>query len=103
MASVMNVRESKGFCDEAYAQLSDMKKKIIEIRDRSGGERSKEMGGMFGRHLTELADEIDWKIQILAHSCAYDWQGSADYENDVQVSAEEKTADKEFSPGYLGG
>jgi len=105
MASVMNVKESKGFCDEVYTRLTDMKEKIIELKDRSitespGGDIE---GGMFGRHLSELVDQIDWKLQILSHSCSVDWKGSADYAETAQVNTTEKSRDIEFSPGYVGG
>ncbi len=103
MASVLNVKESKGFCDEVFTQLIDMKKKILELKNRSsaGGMQKDNDGGKFGRHLGELADEIDWRLQILSHSCSHDWAGSVDYEG-AQVEAE-KSKDVDFSPGYLGG
>lgn len=105
MASVMNVKESKGFCDEVYTQLADMKEKIIELKGRSVAESpGKDIeGGMFVRHLGELADQIDWKLQILSHSCPVDWKGSADYPETAQVNTTEKSGDIESSPGYLGG
>ena len=105
MASLMNVKESKGFCDEVYTTLAGMKEKIIELQGRSVAiSPGKDIeGGMFGRHLTELADQIDWKLQILAHSCPVDWKGSADYEDIAEVSAIEKSGDLEISPGYVGG
>lgn len=105
MASLMNVKESKGFCDEVYTRLTDMKKQLIELRDRSVA-KSPGIGiegGMFGRHLGELADQIDWKLQILSHSCTIDWKGSAEYEEIAEVNTMVKSADAEFSPGYLGG
>jgi hypothetical protein len=104
MATVTDVKDSKALCDAVYQELSGMKKKILELRARSAGEnREKAIIGMFERHLGELADEIDWKIQILSHSCPYDWEGSSDFENDVQVDSTEKSGDAEFSPGYVGG
>ena len=105
MASLMNVKESKGFCDEAYTRLADMKKQLIELKGRSVAKSpGKDIeGGMFGRHLSELADQIDWKLQILAHSCPVDWKGSADYEEIAEVNTTEKSKDVEFSPGYVGG
>ena len=105
MASVMNVKESKGFCDEVYTRLADMKEKIIELKNRSVAESpGKDIeGGMFGRHLSELADQIDWKLQILSHSCPVDWEGAADYAETAQVNTKEKSEDLEFSPGYVGG
>ncbi len=104
MASLLNVKESKGFCDEVYTRLVEMKEEIIELKARSVAESpGKEIeGGMFGRHLGELADQIDWKLQILSHSCAVDWKGSVEYAETAQVKALEKT-DTEFSPGYVGG
>ncbi len=105
MASLMNVKENKGFCDEVYTQLVDMKEKIIKLKDRSVAKSpGKDIdGGMFARHLRELADQIDWKLQILSHSCPVDWNGSADYEEVAQVNTIDKSGDIEFSPGYVGG
>jgi hypothetical protein len=105
MATVMNVKESKGFCDEVYTQLADMKERIIELKDRSVAKSpgNDVEGGMFVRHLTELAEQIDWKLQILSHSCPVDWKGSADYEETAQVNTTEKSGDINFSPGYVGG
>ncbi len=105
MASVMNMKESKGFCDEVYTQLADMKERITKLMDRSAAKSlgTDIDGGMFRRHLCELADQIDWKLQILSHSCPVDWKGSVDYEETAQVSTREKSEDLEFSPGYIGG
>jgi hypothetical protein len=107
MASLLNLKESKGFCDEVYTQLADMKERIIALKNRSVAKSpGKDIeGGMFVRHLSELADQIDWKLQILSHSCTVDWKGSADYTETAQVNAVEKpkTGDVDFSPGYVGG
>jgi len=104
MASVMNVKENKGFCDEVYTQLADMKKKIIALKHQSVTKSpGKDIeGGMFGRHLCELADQIDWKLQILAHSCPVDWKGSVDYAEEAQVSTTEKSGNIEFTSGDAG-
>ncbi len=103
MASVMNVKESKNFCDEVYAELTDMKKKLIGLKNRSMAKSPGQDldGGMFGRQLDELADQIDWRLQILSHSCSHSWTGSADYEG-AEVDAV-SVKDVNFSPGYLGG
>jgi hypothetical protein len=105
MASVMNMKESKGFCDEVYAQLTDMREKLIKLQSHSTAKSPGDDlgGGLFGRHLRDLADQIEWKLQILAHSCPVDWKGSADFEETAQVSEKEKSKDLEFSPGYVGG
>ncbi len=103
MASVMNTKENEMFCDEVYTQLSDIKKKIVDLQKRSSAGKmlSDIDGGKFVRQLTDLADQIEWKLQILSHSCSHTWAGSVDYES-AQV---ETTAGKDvdFSPGYIGG
>ena len=105
MASVMNVKESKVFCDEVYTELLDMKERILDLKVRSIA-KSPGIGiegGMFGRQLSELADQIDWKLQILSHSCSVDWKGAELYEEIAEVSSREKSEDLDFSPGYVGG
>ncbi len=106
MASVLNVKESKEFCDDVYTQLTDMKKKIIKLKDRSiaGEPESDTDGGKFGRQLSELADDIEWRLQILSHSCPYGWKGASEYEGDAQVDEFDRAPDSDsFSAGYIGG
>jgi len=106
MGSVLNVKESKKFCDEVYTELTDIRERIIRLKDRSsaGGPITEIGGGRFVRQLTELADLIDWKLQILSHSCSYDWMGATDYEGDAQVNEMGRAADSDkFSGGYVGG
>jgi hypothetical protein len=106
MASVMNIKESKEFCDDVFSQLEDVKKKVLALKMRSiGGTTISDIdGGKFARHLTELADMIDWKLQILSHSCSYNWKGSSNYEGDVSVNEMGRAPDSDsFSGGYVGG
>jgi len=103
MGSYKDVKDSKGFCDQVFTELSGMKERIAGMRNDSRGSDN-EVVEMFDRHLAELVDEIEWKIQILAHSCPYDWKGSLEFENDVQVNEVERAPDSDrFSAGYLGG
>ncbi len=103
MTTVKDIK--KGYCDDVYAELSSMKERLLAMRDdlaRTYGAETN-IFGLFERHLCELADQIDWKLQILSHACPYDWKGSAGYEeNTVSVGPAEKTA-IDFSGGYLGG
>ncbi len=105
MAQVNDVKGTKGYCDRVYGELIAAKERLISVRGLSGSEGTeKPIVGAFERHLDELIETIDWKIQILAHSCPYDWKGSESFENDVQVDEADKASDSEkFSPGYLGG
>jgi hypothetical protein len=104
MATVMDVKGTNAYCDEAYVELLNMKRKLMDLQNRTrviGPESG--VVKTFRRHLSEMTDEIDWKLQILAHSCPYNWEGSADFEDLVQVSAERSPDSDEFSGGYLGG
>jgi hypothetical protein len=105
MATVKEINV-KGFCDAVYTELSGMKKKILDMRDdlaRAYGAETK-VFGMYERHLRELADQIEWKLQILSHACPFDWKGSTEYgDNIVSVGPAEKAPETDFSGGYLGG
>jgi hypothetical protein len=99
---------SKNICGETYFGLADVKDKIVALRDHLVRDYAGEgkILGVYERHLSELADQIDWKLQIMSHSCSYDWKGSEEYDehgnNIVSVGPAEKT-EEDFSPGYLGG
>ncbi len=105
MGTVKEIR-TKGFCDEVFTELSGMKKRIMEMKDDLARTYGAE-GGLFetyGRHLSEIADQIEWKLQILSHACPYDWKGSVEYaENTVSVGPAEKFPEVDFSGGYVGG
>ena len=104
MATVMDAKGTRAFCDEAYVELTSMKRKLMDLQNRTRvvGPES-DVVKTFRRHLCEMADEIDWKLQILSHSCPHSWEGSAEFEDLVQVSAERAPDSDEFSGGYLGG
>jgi hypothetical protein len=66
----------------------------------------KEFVEKYERHLCELTDQIDWKLQILSHACPFDWKGSSESEyedNSVSVGPTEQTPGFDFAGGYLGG
>lgn len=105
MAMVKDINV-KGFCDTVYTELSGMKERILAMRDdlaRTYGAES-ELFGTYERHLCELADQIDWKLQILSHACPFDWKGSATgVESIVSVRQPENVGETDFSGGYIGG
>ena len=103
MGSVKDM--SKSYCDDVYMGLSSAKKVIVEMRDnlsRTYGTES-EMYKKYARHLCELVDQIDWKLQILSHACPYDWKGSSEYEEGASVGPTGTPTMPEFSGGYVGG
>lgn len=106
MATINN--RLKGLCDEAFFGLEKVKNEIIELRERLSLDYAgeKDVLAVYERHLGELTDQIDWKLQIMAHACSYDWKGSVEFDDHGANTASVGPAEKEkenFSPGYLGG
>jgi hypothetical protein len=105
MAAVKDIK--KGVCDNVFSGLSDVKKRIEALRDdltRTYKTEDK-LSELYERHLCELIDQIDWKLQIMSHACSYDWKGSAEVEyeeNTVSVGPTDIST-QEFAGGYLGG
>lgn len=97
---------TKAFCDDVYGELNEMRMRILVLRDELGmtyGEES-EPFHTFKRHLTELSDQVEWRLEILSHACPYDWKGSREkVESVVSVRQPELEPGPEFSGGYLGG
>jgi hypothetical protein len=108
MGNVRDIRYTtvKSFCDEVYTELAGMRMKIIMMSDdlsMAYGDDSQPLN-MFKRHLSELADQIEWKLQILSHACPYDWKGSKEaVESIVSVRQSETVEGPDFSGGYVGG
>ena len=98
----------KNYCDEVYTELAGMKDRIVKMQKdlaRTYPDQ-KEFVETYGRHLCELTDQIDWKLQILSHACPFDWKGSSESEyddNSVSVGPVEQTPGSDFAGGYLGG
>lgn len=105
MAAVKDIK--KGVCDNVFSGLTDVKKRIEALRDDLARTYKTEdkLFGLYERHLCELVDQIDWKIQIMSHACSYDWKGSAEaeYEENTVSVGPADTSNSDFAGGYLGG
>jgi hypothetical protein len=105
MATVKNIKVNT-FCDTVTRELSEMKEGIRIIREearRTYGTESEDFR-KYDVHLCELADMIDWKLQLVMKACPFDWKGgSKDIESDVQVESLGKLPEIDFSGGYVGG
>ena len=97
---------ARGFCDDVYTNLEGMRLKLFALIDEmavSYGEESPPFK-MYKRHLMELIDQVEWKLQILSHVCPYDWKGSSrEVESIVSVRELEPITGPDFSGGYIGG
>jgi hypothetical protein len=78
MATVTD-RKISSFCDEVNKELDNMKMRIEvlrkDLRKTYGAEsdifRENE------RHLVELADDIEAKLQLVTGNCSIEWKGTA--------------------------
>lgn len=103
MAAVKDIKTD--VCDNVFSGLSDVKKRIEALRDDLARTYKAEdkLAGLYERHLCELVDQIEWKLQIMSHACSYDWKGSAEYEDNTVSVGPADTSTPDFAGGYLGG
>lgn len=104
--TAVKVISEKEYLKEVFTELEAVKGRILALRKdlaliTAGGQ------GIYSahdRHLLELAEYIDWKLQVLEKGTAFDWKAAGTIvESDVSVRAPEKTTGPDFSGGYLGG
>ncbi len=97
---------TKAFCDDVYGELEGIRLKILTMKEELEFTYGKDSEPFrhYERHLTELADQIEWKLQILSHACPYDWKGSMEkVESVVSVQPPDVSASSDLADGYIGG
>jgi len=108
MATATELKE-KAYFDDVFKELEGMKMKIFVLREELSRTYGKEspMLQAHDRHLVELAEYIDWKLQVLEKGTSFNWQtvkgGKRDIQSDVSVRVSEDAKGPEISSGYLGG
>ena len=105
MGAVKDIRKN-AYCDEVLGELAYMIDSINGLRDMLATtyDKDTQVFHEHDRHLAELAEHIDWKLQILTTSCPFEWKGlGPSVENTVSVREPEMAAGRDFSGGYLGG
>ena len=102
-ARVINERE---YLKEVYSELEAIKMKVVALRSDLTSITGRE-GIMFrehDRHLLDLAEYIDWKLQVLEKGTGFDWKAAnKSIESDVSVGQTDNTKGPDFSGGYVGG
>ena len=99
-------RKKNEYCDEVLSELAYMIHNIQDMRTMLGSiyDRDSAVFRVHDRHLAELADLIDWKLQILTTACPFDWKGlGPDVQSEVSVRQPELSVVHATSGGYLGG
>jgi len=105
--TVSGKTDIKGYCDSLFVELSDMKTRlecfVDEIKYVEGFDNK--VAGTHDRHLKELIETINWKLEILTKVCPYEWKGmSEDFDSTVSVEVDEGAHRQDpVSGGYLGG
>jgi hypothetical protein len=98
--------KTASYCDEVLAELAYMIQNINDLRGevkRVYGPDS-EVSRAHEKHLGELSEYIDWKLQILTTACPFTWKGMGEgVESVVSVQQPEVAASPDFSGGYVGG
>lgn len=105
MATIKGVKVND-YCDAVSNELAAMKMKINDLREdvKKVYGADSDLSQTHERHLCELEDFIEWKLQILMKVCPLDWKGlDKDIETTVSVGPAEKLPDIDFSGGYVGG
>ena len=107
MARVKEIN-TKNSCDAVYGKLAVMHTTILEMRAdlaRAYGEDSDHYKA-HERHLTELANFVEWKLGLLTRDCPFDWKGmdeGVEKTASVRAPVPEDIKGPDFSGGYIGG
>ena len=108
MATAKEIKEQVYF-EEVYNVLDGFKMKLYLLREELAKTYGKDSTVFLAhdRHLIDMAEYIDWKIQVLEKGTSFDWntvKGNREkIESDVSVLPPETAIGPEMSGGYLGG
>lgn len=108
MATALELKE-KAYFEDVDRELESIKRRIYLLREELARTYGKDNPILIAqdRHLVELVEYVDWKIQVLEKGTAFNWKTAKGSRNDVQsdvsVRAPETSTGPDFSGGYLGG
>ncbi len=96
-----------GYCDCLYQELSNIKDSLggfvtqIDLMEGKG----KGVLNSHIRHLNELIQAVDWKLEIFSKECPVDWSKfGKESESTTSVPTSETFKEKDFpSGGFAGG
>jgi hypothetical protein len=105
MATAKELKE-KAYFDVVYKELEGLKMKVFMLREelaRTYG-ADNPMLVAHDRHFVELAEYIDWKLQVLEKGTSFDWKTAKGRSQDIQSDVSVQTPEgPEISGGYIGG
>jgi hypothetical protein len=105
MATAKDLKK-KEYCDELLGELAYVIQSIRDLREQGAFAYGRDSGVFreHDRHLQDLEEYIDWKLQILTAACPFEWDGLGDgVESIVSVQQPESAVAADVSGGYMGG
>ena len=105
MATVRELKEKEYF-DIVYKELESIKMRLSVIREKLALTYGKDSPMLLAhdRQLIEMAEYIDWKLQVLEKGTSFDWKAAKGSKQDIQSDVSVRTPEgPEISGGYLGG
>jgi hypothetical protein len=108
MGTAMEMKE-KAYFEDVDREFESIKRRIYLLREELARTYGKDNPILIAqdRHLVELMEYVDWKLQVLEKGTSFDWKTSRgsrmDIESDVSVRSPENVTGPEISGGYLGG
>jgi hypothetical protein len=104
MATARDISMTK-YCDSIFDELSDMKSRTLAlvgcIEEMKGEE--KEMVKSHITHLRDIANLIEWKLEILTKVCPADWTKYSKGAENVSVKVPEEFDHEFAAAGDVGG
>jgi hypothetical protein len=99
-----NIKKN-AYCDEVLTDLAYMIQNVNDLRDMLSAtyEPGSKLFQEHDRHLVDLAEYLDWKLQILTTSCPFEWKGMGESVEHTVSVREPVLGAKDYSGGYLGG
>jgi hypothetical protein len=105
MATVKELKE-KAYFDDVYKELEGIKMRVYVLREELARTYGKDNPMLIAhdRHLVEMAEYIDWKLQVLEKGTSFDWKTAKGSKQDIQSDVSVRTPEgSEIAGGYLGG
>ena len=105
MATANELKE-KAYFEVVYKELEGIKMRVYVLREELARTFGKDSPMLLAhdRHLIEMVEYIDWKLQVLEKGTSFDWKTAKGRRQDIQSEVSVRTPEgPEISGGYLGG
>jgi hypothetical protein len=105
MESASNIKDVRSYCDVVCDELTDMKTRLtslINSIDLMQGFQ-KEIVASHARHLRDIENTIDWKLEILTKVCPTIWSRLGGDSGSIMDKPAEKIGNEFVAAGDYGG